>query len=82
MKVQSRLPLSLALLLLSAAGTWATISTDYDHSVEFGHYKTFSWGAVKTQNSRWDERVMAAVNNALAKKAFASIGSQRQTSIC
>lgn len=42
MKVQSRLAPSLALLLFSAADAWATISTDYDHSAEFGHYKTFS----------------------------------------
>jgi hypothetical protein len=75
MKVQSRLALSLAQLLSSAAGTWATISTDYDHSVEFGHDKTFSWGAVKTQNSLWDERVKAAVNSDLAAKGWTLVPS-------
>ena len=71
MKVQSRLALSLAVLLLSAVATWAaSISTDYDHNIQFAQYKTFSWGAVKTQDSLLDQRVEAAVNSELAAKGW------------
>jgi hypothetical protein len=39
---------------LFACIAWAaTLSTDYDHKVDFGRYHTYSWLGVKAGNSLW-----------------------------
>ena len=76
MKVQSRLVLSLAVLLFTAVAVWAAnISTDYNHNTNFAQYKTYSWGAVKTPDSLWDDRVKNAVNNELAARGWTLVPS-------
>ena len=42
----------LALTVMSATAYASNIRTDYDHNVNFSHYKTFSWGKVATSNKK------------------------------
>jgi hypothetical protein len=73
MKVQKRFALSLAGILLTAVTAWAGISTDYDHSVDFARYKTYSWGKIQTTNGLWDARVKDAVASRLAAKGWTEV---------
>jgi Domain of unknown function (DUF4136) len=76
MRVQNRLALSLAALLLTAvAACAASISTDYDHNASFGRYKTYSWGKIQTANGLWDQRVKDAVASQLAAKGYTEVPS-------
>jgi len=62
-------------VLLVVATTWAKISTDFDHNVDFGNYKTYSWGKLETDSSFWDERVKSAIDNQLAAKGWRPVSS-------
>ena len=62
-----------ALLLIAAAA--AKTTTDYDHKLNFGNYKTYSWGKVETADSLWDQRVKDAVDNQLAAKGWTQVPS-------
>ena len=75
MKVRTKTVLLSASMLLIAATTWASISTDYDHNVSFANVKTYSWGKVETANSIWDERVKSAIDSQLAAKGWTQVAS-------
>lgn len=75
MKLQNRLALSLAAVLLTAVTAWAGINTDYDHGVNFAQYKTYSWGKIQTANGLWDSRVKDAVASQLADKGLTEVSS-------
>jgi hypothetical protein len=75
MKTKSRFAVSIAVLLLTAATAWANISTDYDHHVDFAHYKTYSFGKVRTGSDLWDDRVKDAVAGQLASKGLTQVPS-------
>jgi hypothetical protein len=75
MRVQSRFALSIAALLLTAITAWATITTDYDHQVDFARYKTYSWGKVLTGNGLWDDRVKNAIAGQLTAKGLTEMPS-------
>lgn len=66
---------SLPAVLLIAATAWASISTDYDHKVNFVNFKTYSWGKLETANSIWNERVKSAVDTQLAAKGWTQVPS-------
>jgi hypothetical protein len=70
MKVQSRFALSIVALLLTALTAWATINTDYDHHVDFAHYKTYSWGKIRTGDGLFDDRVKDAIAGQMAAKGL------------
>ena len=74
MKLLARWAL-LSVALLVAAAAWASITTDYDHNVNFINFKTYSWGKLKTGNSIWDERTKSAVDSALAAKGWTQVPS-------
>lgn len=74
MKLQARWAL-LPVALLVAAAAWASITTDYDHNVNFINFKTYSWGKLETGNSIWDERTKSAVDSALAAKGWTQVPS-------
>ena len=57
------------------------VSTDYDHSANFGGYKTYSWSKVETANSIWDARVKDAVDKELAAKGWSQVPSGGDVSI-
>lgn len=75
MKLQNRFGLSLLAVMLAATAVWANISTDYDRSIDFHHYKTYSWAAVRTADPLWDQRVKDAVNSELAAKGLKLVPS-------
>ena len=68
--------ISHVLFSLFAAGLFTTstfgqqIKTDYDRGVNFGQYKTYSWGQIHTENPLWVDRIKASVNSALAAKGW------------
>ena len=55
--------------------------TDYDRGVNFGQYKTYSWGQIHTENPLWVDRIKAAVNSALAAKRWTEVDSGGSISI-
>ena len=75
MKVRSRVAFLVAALVVTSASAWANITTDYDHKVDFAHYKTYSWGNVKTPDSLWDSRIRQAVDGQLAAKGLTQVPS-------
>lgn len=75
MKVQDGFALMLAGLLLTAATTWAGVTTDYDRHANFADYKTYTWGKVQTANGLWDDRVKHAINQQLAAKGWTELPS-------
>ena len=74
MKLQARWALP-SVALFVAAAAWASITTDYDHNVNFINFKTYSWGKLETGNSIWDERTKSAVDSALAAKGWSQVES-------
>ena len=76
-----------ALFSLFAAGLFAVSAfgqetkTDYDRGVNFGQYKTYSWGQIHSENPLWVDRIKAAVNSALAAKGWTEVDSDGSISI-
>jgi hypothetical protein len=75
MKIKSYLAVLFAGFLLTTVAALAGVTTDYDHNVDFTHYKTYSWGKVQTANGLWDDRVKNAVASQLAAKGFSEVPS-------
>jgi NADPH:quinone reductase-like Zn-dependent oxidoreductase len=82
MKVQSRFAVSIAALLLTAITAWANITTDYDHHVDFAHYKTYSFGKILTGDGLWDDRVKDAVAGQMAAKGLTQVASGGDVVVC
>ena len=72
---------SLAIAFLAATALLAEVKTDYDRTVDFGRYKTYSWGKVHTQNPLWGDRIRAAVASALQAKGWTEVESGGDVSI-
>jgi hypothetical protein len=71
MKFQSRLAASVGLTLVLATVSFAQhVKTDYDHSTNFGQYKTYSWEKVQTKDPLLVDRIENAVNSTLAAKGW------------
>ena len=73
MKLKNRLALSLAGLFLAAVTARAGTTIDYDHSTDFSHYKTYSWGKLQTADGLWDGRIKDAVAGQLAAKGLTEV---------
>lgn len=59
-----------AVLLIAVAIVEAHVRTDYDRKANFGRYRTYSWIRVDTQNSLWDDRMQAAVDQQLRARGW------------
>src|ERR1700694_6146178 len=71
MKLQSKIATSVGLMLLLACVSFAQqIKTDYDHSANFGQYKTYSWEKIQTKDPLLVDRIKDAVNSTLAAKGW------------
>jgi hypothetical protein len=70
-----------AALLLATASFAQEVKTDFDRSVDFSQYKTYSWGNVHTQDPLWIDRIKAAVNSALAAKGWTQVESGGSVSL-
>ncbi len=74
MKFLSKIATSIGLTLMFAAVSFAQhVKTDYDHNVNFGQYKTYSWEKVQTKDPLLVDRIKAAVNGALAAKGWTEV---------
>jgi len=69
------------LATLTTVAFAAQVSSDYDHSVNFGGYKTYSWTKVEAANSIWNARVKEAVNKELAAKGLTEVPSGGDVSL-
>lgn len=66
----------LGIVLLFATTSFAQqVKTDYDRGADFNQYKTYSWEKVQTRDSLWVDRIMEAVNGALAAKGWMPVQS-------
>jgi opacity protein-like surface antigen len=69
--------LSIAALLIASLGfaAAADVSRDYDHKVDFGQYKTYSWLKVDAGNPLWTDRITESVDKQLAAKGWTKVQS-------
>jgi uncharacterized protein DUF4136 len=76
MKLLSKITATIGLTLALATVSFAQqVKTDYDHSVNFGQYKTYSWEKVRTKDPLLVDRIKSAVNSALAAKGWVEVPS-------
>src|ERR1700704_1282426 len=76
MKALSKIAASIGLALVLATASFAQhVKTDYDHSANFGQYKTYSWEKVQTKDPLLVDRIKSAVNSALATKGLTEVPS-------
>src|SRR3981189_2631939 len=74
MKLQSKIATSMGLMLLLACVSFAQhVKTDYDHSANFGQYKTYTWEKVQTKDQLLVDRIKSAVNSALRAKGWTEV---------
>src|SRR5260370_30475107 len=76
MKFLSKIAVSAGLTLVLAAASFAQhVKSDYDHSANFGQYKTYSWEKVQTKDQLLVDRIKSAVNSDLASKGWTEVPS-------
>jgi hypothetical protein len=76
------LTLAVAFLLAFAGVAHAdSVKTDYDHSVDFSQFHTYSWGSVKTPNPFYVDRIKQAVDSQLQAKGWQQVPSGGDTEI-
>ncbi len=76
MKFLSNIAASVGLMLVLATVSFAQqVKTDYDHSANFGQYKTYSWEKVQTIDPLLVDRIKDAVNSTLAAKGWTLVPS-------
>ena len=69
------------MLLFGSKSSAQQVKTDYDRGANFGQYKTYSWGQVKTKDALDVDRIKSAVNAALAAKGWTPVESGGDVSI-
>jgi hypothetical protein len=80
MKLTFPVTLSVTAAFVSIAFA-ARINTDYDHSVDFDHYKTYSWMKVQAKDSLWEDRIVRSVDSQLAAKGWTKVDAGGNASI-
>lgn len=68
-------------LLIFAVCAFAKTTVDYDHSVNFGKYHTYSWIGVNVQEPLWNDRITRAVDGQLTAKGWTKVASGGDASI-
>jgi|SRR5438132_8075102 len=81
MKIQRTIFATFSILLLLVTSAIAGVKTDYDRSVDFSHYKTYSWEKVQTADPLWVDRIEQAVDSQLAAKGWTRVDSGAQVAI-
>jgi hypothetical protein len=72
------IPLAVA---VSAVCLFAKTIADYDHTVNFAKYHTYSWIGVNVQEPLWKDRVTRDVDNQLAAKGWSKVESNGDASV-
>ena len=68
-------------IVVSVTCLFAKVMADYDHSVSFGKYHTYSWIGVNVQEPLWNDRVTKAIDNQLTAKGWRKVDSGGDASI-
>ena len=71
----------LGLLLACACILLASVKTDYNHSVDFKKYSTYSWIKVSVEDPLWEDRVMRAVDMQLTAKGWSKAPANGDASV-
>src|ERR1700730_18177271 len=66
---------------LTAAAFAQNVKTDYDRTVSFDQYKTYSWQKVDTKNPLWVDRIKSAVDAELTAKGWTQVPSDGNISL-
>jgi hypothetical protein len=74
-------PTLITALSITAGLCLAELKTDYDHSVNFANYHTYSWLKVSAGNSLWADRIKNDVNNGLMAKGWREVPSGGDASV-
>lgn len=69
------------ILLLSVSCLFAENIADYDHSVDFTKYHTYSWVSVNVLDPLWKDRVTSAIDDQLAAKGWRRVAGGGDASI-
>ncbi len=59
----------------------AEVKTDYSHSVDFSHYKTYSWLKVEAEDTLWQDRIQRDVDAELSSKGWQRVASGGDASV-
>jgi Domain of unknown function (DUF4136) len=59
----------------------AQITTDYDHSITFSQYKTYSWLKVQAGDSLWEDRIKQDIDARLAAKGWTRVDANGSATI-
>src|SRR6266478_2846296 len=82
MKLHNKMLVSIATFFVFVAASFAEqVKTDYDHSANFGQYKTYSWEKVQTKDPLMVDRIKDAVNSALTGKGWTQVDSGGDVSV-
>jgi hypothetical protein len=82
MKLRNSIFFSVAMFFIfTAASSAQQVKTDYDHSANFGQYRTYSWEKVQTKDPLLVDRIKDAVNTALTAKGWTQVDSGGDVSI-
>jgi hypothetical protein len=61
--------------LASVTCLFAKVLVDYDHSVSFSKYHTYSWVGVNVEEPLWQDRVGKAIDSQLSAKGWSRVAS-------
>ena len=72
MNILQRVSVTLALVVISFSipALAQKVETDYDHSVNFNQYHTYSWGHVRSTDPFFEQRIRDAVDRDLQTKGW------------
>jgi hypothetical protein len=81
MKAQHKPFAVLSMIVFSTPSFAQQMKTDYDHSADFSHYKTYSWLEIKTQSPLSADRIKNLVNTDLAARGWTLVPSGGDTAV-
>lgn len=67
--------------VVSVTCLFAKVIVDYDHSINFAKYHTYSWIAVNVEAPLWKDRVANAIDNQLLAKGWRKVDSGADATI-
>lgn len=67
--------------VLSLVPAFAQMSIDFDHSVNFSQYKTYTWGQVKAVDGLWSDRIQRGIDTQLAAKGWKRVETGGDTTL-
>lgn len=80
-KLSGILSVVAAIVIFGSSAKGDTVKSDYNHSADFAHMHTYSWGNVKTSNPLYVDRIKQAVNQQLQAKGWQMVESGGDTTI-